>query len=135
MRKIANFLWLVLFGWEQALIFLVAAGVFAITIVGLPIARACVEFAKLSAFPFGKVIVRDSAISDNVSVIVKVFRLILNVLWFPVGLALTIMYYALGVMAFVTILYIPVGLVYFKMAKFILFPIGARVVVKGEMER
>jgi len=134
-RKIANFLWLVLLGWEQALVFLVAAGVFAITIVGLPIARACVEFAKLSAFPFGKAIVRDSEINEDVSIVVKVFRLILNLLWLPLGLALTVMYYALGVMAFVTILYIPVGLVYFKMAKFILFPIGARVVVKGELDQ
>ena len=69
------------------------------------------------------------------STVVKVFRLILNILWLPVGLALTIMYYTLGVMAFVTILYIPVGVVYFRMGKFILFPIGARVVVKGEMRK
>jgi uncharacterized membrane protein YccF (DUF307 family) len=54
MTAIGNVIWFVLGGAILALFWLIIAGIFAITIIGLPIARACLEFAKSSAFPFGK---------------------------------------------------------------------------------
>ena len=54
MVALGNVIWFVFGGFFLALAWLFIAAVFAITIIGLPIARACFEFAKLSSAPFGK---------------------------------------------------------------------------------
>jgi len=47
-------LWLILFGWEIALVHLAHALVLAITIVGLPFARQHLKLVPLALFPFGR---------------------------------------------------------------------------------
>ena len=44
------------------------------------------------------------------------------------GLILSLLHLILGVLAFITIIGIPIGVVYVRMSKFLLFPIGAKVV-------
>jgi len=135
MAAFGNLIWFVfIFGWFQALLWLLIAGVFAITIIGLPIARACLEFVKLSAFPFGKEIIRDTELlgKDNVSVIIKTINIILGIIWFPIGLILTISYFALALACFVSIIGIPFGIAFVRIGKFVLFPMGARVVSKKQ---
>jgi len=94
MAFIGNVLWFCLGGMVNVVGWLIAALLFAITIVGLPVARACLEFAKLSFLPFGKVIIRDTELygSENVSTFSKVATIILNVIWFPFGLVITVLY-------------------------------------------
>lgn len=48
-----NVIWLVLFGWEIAMIHLTSAGVLAITIVGIPFALQHIKLIPMSLFPFG----------------------------------------------------------------------------------
>jgi uncharacterized membrane protein YccF (DUF307 family) len=134
MTALGNVIWFVFGGEILALLWLVVAGIFAITIVGLPIARACLEFAKLSAFPFGKEVIRDTELkgTDNVSDFSKVISIILNIIWFPIGLILTVGYLAAGIVSFFSIIGIPVGIVYVRMGQFLLFPIGCRVVSKKQ---
>jgi uncharacterized membrane protein YccF (DUF307 family) len=134
MSAVGNVFWFIFGGEIVALIWLVLAGLFAITIVGLPIARACLEFAKLSAFPFGKEVIRDTELkgSSHVSTIWKIISIFLNILWFPIGLILAAGYIIAGLASFITIVGIPVGIVYIRMAPFLLFPIGARVVSKKQ---
>ena len=48
-----NLAWLVLFGWEIALLHLTSAGILAITIVGIPFALQHVKLIPLALFPFG----------------------------------------------------------------------------------
>jgi uncharacterized membrane protein YccF (DUF307 family) len=134
MAALGNVIWFVLGGGILALFWLFIAGIFAITIIGIPIARACLEFAKLSAFPFGKEVIRETELkgTSNVSKIAKVIFIILNIIWFPIGLALTIFYLAYGIISFITIIGIPAGIVYVRMGKFLLFPIGSRVVSKKQ---
>src|SRR6056297_585386 len=55
---IMNIIWLILFGWEIALMNLISALIFAITIIGLPFAKQNLKLAKVSLFPFGKKIIR-----------------------------------------------------------------------------
>ena len=129
MAFIGNIIWFICGGAALAIGWLVIALLFAITIVGLPIARACFEFAKLSALPFGKKIVRKEG-KGIISGISKVISLILNIMWFPIGLVMSFIYIIYGIISFITIIGIPVGIVYIRMAKFLLFPIGARVVDK-----
>ena len=51
---IANIIWVIFFGWELALINLVSALFFAITIIGIPFAKQNIKLAKVSFMPFGK---------------------------------------------------------------------------------
>ena len=134
MASFGNLIWFVLGGAIWALTWLLLAGVFAITIIGLPIARACLEFAKLAAFPFGKEIIRDTELlgKNNVSGLTKTVNAILGIIWFPFGLILTITYFALALACFVSIIGIPFGIAYVRLGKFVLFPMGARVVSKKD---
>lgn len=134
MAAIGNVVWFVFGGEILALFWLVAAGVFAITVVGMPIARAFLEFAKLSAFPFGKEVIRDTELKgqDNVTGASKTVSMVLNIIWFPIGLVLTVCYFVLGIISFVTVIGVPVGVVYIRMGQFVLFPIGCRVVSKKQ---
>ncbi len=132
MSGIFNILWFVLVGWWSAFLLFVFSFIFALTIVGIPIAKSLYQLAKLNAAPFGKEIIRETSLkgSRNVSGIRKLGGLIINIIWFPVGIALTILYIIEGILACVTIVGIPVGILYIKMGKFLLFPIGAKVVSK-----
>jgi uncharacterized membrane protein YccF (DUF307 family) len=47
-----NILWLVLFGWEIALVHFLGGLLYAITIVGIPIAQQHFKLAKMGLFPF-----------------------------------------------------------------------------------
>ena len=134
MSAVGNVFWFIFGGEIFALIWLILAGLFAITIVGLPIARACLEFAKLSAFPFGKEVIRDTELkgSSHVSTLSNVISIVFNILWFPIGLILAVGYLIAGLAAFITIIGIQIGVVYVRMAPFLLFPIGARVVSKKQ---
>jgi uncharacterized membrane protein YccF (DUF307 family) len=105
MTALGNVIWFVFGGEILALIWLLLAGIFALTIVGIPIARACLEFAKLSAFPFGREVIRDTELKgkDNVSTAVKVISILLNIIWFPIGLILSIVYLISGILSFISI--------------------------------
>ena len=55
LNTLFNILWLVLGWWVIALIHLALAAVFAITIIGIPFAKAHWRLMKLSMLPFGTV--------------------------------------------------------------------------------
>ena len=50
---IFNVLWLILFGWEIALLHLGSAAILAITIVGIPFALQHIKLIPIALFPFG----------------------------------------------------------------------------------
>ncbi len=129
-----NLIWFLVFGWEMALAVLLISGIMAITVVGLPIAKSLLQFAKLSAFPYGKKVVRETQIKgkDGVSSIRKIGGIIANIIWFPFGIFLSLGYIVLGIFAFITIIGIPIGVVLVRMGLFVLFPIGAKVVTKDQ---
>jgi uncharacterized membrane protein YccF (DUF307 family) len=54
---LGNLIWLVLAGWWLALLHLVHAVVFAITIIGIPFAWAHLKLAKIALWPVGRMIV------------------------------------------------------------------------------
>lgn len=53
-KLIFDVLWLVLFGWEIALLHLIHAAILAITIVGIPFAVQHWKLIPVSLFPFGQ---------------------------------------------------------------------------------
>ncbi|KAI9092435.1 hypothetical protein DFS34DRAFT_633577 [Phlyctochytrium arcticum] len=56
LRFFCNIIWFVLFGWIIALMHVLLAVIFAITIIGLPFAYQHWKLAFVGAFPFGKLI-------------------------------------------------------------------------------
>ncbi|MCC3144790.1 YccF domain-containing protein [Halanaerobium sp. Z-7514] len=56
---IANIIWIIFFGWELALVNLISALIFAVTIIGIPFAKQSLKLAYLSLMPFGKDIVKS----------------------------------------------------------------------------
>lgn len=129
-----NVIWFVFVGWWSAICFFVLGGIFALTIIGIPIAKALFQFAKLNAVPFGKEVIKETELKGkrNVSAFSKTIAIILNIIWFPIGLLFTIVFIIAGILSFVTIVGIPVGVVYVRMGKFLLFPIGTKVVSKNQ---
>ena len=54
---LGNLIWLVLAGWWLALLHIIHAVVFAITIIGIPFAWAHLKLAKIALWPIGRMIV------------------------------------------------------------------------------
>lgn len=54
-----NIIWIILFGWELALMHLASALLLCITIIGIPFAFQAVKLAGISLFPFGAKIYYD----------------------------------------------------------------------------
>ncbi len=52
-HPIVNTLWLIFFGWEMLILYLLAAFLCCITIVGIPLAVQALKFSKLAIAPFG----------------------------------------------------------------------------------
>jgi uncharacterized membrane protein YccF (DUF307 family) len=61
LKMVFDVLWIVLFGWEIALLHLIHAGLLAITIVGIPFAVQHMKLVPVSLFPFGQELRRVQA--------------------------------------------------------------------------
>ena len=51
---VLNVIWLIFFGWEIAIAHLVAAGILAITIIGIPFALQHVKLIPIALLPLGR---------------------------------------------------------------------------------
>jgi uncharacterized membrane protein YccF (DUF307 family) len=56
---IGNILWIVLFGWELALLHLVAGLLLIVTIIGIPFGIASIKLAALALLPLGTRVVES----------------------------------------------------------------------------
>jgi uncharacterized membrane protein YccF (DUF307 family) len=133
MRFAGNVIWFLFGGAVTALFWLIGAVVFAVTIVGLPLTRAAIEMAKLSAWPFGREVVHvrelDGRDVDLETATTGTIGFLFNVLWsVTFGIWLCLGYIMLGVLWCVTLIGIPFGLQAFKLAGISVWPVGRRVV-------
>ena len=62
---IGNILWIILLGWELALIHLVAGLLLCITIIGIPFGVACWKMVPLALVPLGTRVVPISAVESD----------------------------------------------------------------------
>ena len=119
MRLIGNVLWLIFGGFISGLGWVLAGCLWCITIIGIPIGRQCFKLASLSFCPFGKEVVYEGG----------AMSFLVNILWFLIsGLELAIGNFLLGCLLCVTIVGIPFGKQFFKIAKLSLAPFGAVIV-------
>lgn len=133
MRFAGNVIWFVLGGAILALIWLIGAAIFALTIIGLPLARASIEMAKISAFPFGKDVVHvrelDAKGLSAKTAATGAIGFVVNVIWAcTFGIVLFVSYLISGVLNCLTIIGIPFGIQAFKLAGISFWPVGRRVV-------
>ena len=120
MRLIGNILWIIFGGLISALAWIAAGIAWCVTIVGIPIGLQCFKLASISFNPFGKEVIYED--SGAVSFIVNVLWLLLS------GWVLALCNFILGCVLCVTIVGIPFGKQFFKIARLSLRPVGAGVV-------
>ena len=89
-----------------------------ITIIGIPIGFQCFKFAGLAFFPFGKEVTYGGG---AMSLIANIFWLLLT------GIPMAIADVVWGCILCITIIGIPFGKQFFKLAKLSLMPFGATV--------
>jgi uncharacterized membrane protein YccF (DUF307 family) len=53
MRLLGNLVWLIFFGWETAIGYLILTAFFFITIIGIPWGLQWFKLTRLALFPFG----------------------------------------------------------------------------------
>ena len=117
MRLLLNLLWILFGGFLSALGWIMAGCVWCITIIGIPVGLQCFKLASISLNPFGKDVIYED--SGTVS-------FLLNILWLIIsGWELALGNAILGVFLCITIIGIPWGKQYFKIAKIALMPFGA----------
>ena len=122
MSVLGNILWLICFGWTPALLWALAGLLCCITVVGIPLGKACFNAAKLCLTPFGKEVIHKE--NRSLSKVGNAVWIIFIDLWLAAIFAME------GLIFCVTIVGIPFGLQYFKFAKLAFAPFGAEVVSK-----
>jgi uncharacterized membrane protein YccF (DUF307 family) len=124
-----NIVWFVAGGAIAGLAWIIAGVIMAVTIIGLPWARACFMLARFSVWPFGyDIIARDRLYGEH-DIGTGAFGTIGNVIWFVLaGWWLAIMHIGAAIGCAVTIIGIPFAWQHVKLAIASLFPIGKTVV-------
>src|SRR5262245_19355633 len=124
-----NVLWIVFGGLWMAVGWVIAAVVMAITIIGLPWARAAFNIAAYTLIPFGYKAVSRAAYSGREDIGTGPLGLIGNIIW-PVlaGWWLALGHLLTAVLLAVTIVGIPFAWAHLKLAGLAPWPIGKIIV-------
>jgi uncharacterized membrane protein YccF (DUF307 family) len=124
-----NILWIVFGGLGMAVGWLIAAVVMAITIIGLPWARAAFNIAAYTLLPFGQRAVDREAVTGRGDIGTGVFGLIGNVIWLVLaGWWLAVGHLLAALALAITIVGIPFAWAHLKLAGIALWPIGKVIV-------
>ena len=116
MKVFGNILWLIFGGIELAIISFIEGLICFVTIIFIPVGLQFFKVAKFFLWPMGKQVV---------PVNVNGFKTFVNVLYAIFGGWWHFLIYGLiGCIFCITIIGIPFGRQYFKLAKFIIMPLG-----------
>jgi uncharacterized membrane protein YccF (DUF307 family) len=124
-----NILWLLSGGLWMAFGWIIAAVIMAITIVGLPWARAAFNIAAYTLLPFGQKAVRRDVLTGQSDVGTGPLGLIGNLIWLLLaGWWLALAHVVTAIALAVTIIGIPFAWAHLKLAGIALWPIGKTIV-------
>lgn len=122
MRLIGNLLWFLFGGLFSGLAWILAGVIWCVTIIGIPVGMQCFKFASVAFWPFGKEIVYGGGTG----------AFLVNIIWLLLcGIAMAIGNALIGIILCITIIGIPFGKQFFKLARLALMPFGASVVQKA----
>lgn len=124
MGMLGNLIWFIFGGFFLSLGWFIAGILWSLTILGIPVGMQCFKFAKLALFPFGKEIVFGGG---TPSFLLNLLWIIFSGFWLSVGS------FIWGCICCVTIIGIPFGMQYFKLAKLALLPFGSSVIKSSMM--
>ena len=121
MRVVLNIMWLLLAGWELALLYAFAALICFVLIITIPFGIASLRIAWFALWPFGRTVIKrpDAGIASGIG---NILWLVLIGWWVALGHVVT------GVLLCLTIIGIPLGIANFKLIPIALLPLGRRVV-------
>jgi uncharacterized membrane protein YccF (DUF307 family) len=124
-----NLLWIVFGGLWMAVAWVFAAIVMAITIIGLPWARAAFNIASYTLLPFGRKAVSRAEYFGRDDLGTGPFGLIGNIIWLVLaGWWLALGHLITAILLAVTIIGIPFAWAHLKLAGIALWPIGKEIV-------
>jgi uncharacterized membrane protein YccF (DUF307 family) len=124
-----NVLWIVFGGLWMAVGWIIATFIMAITIIGLPWARAALTIAGYTLLPFGQRAVSRAAYTGQEDIGTGPFGAIGNIVWFVLaGWWLALGHLITAIVLAVTIIGIPFAWAHLKLAGLALWPIGKIIV-------
>ena len=133
MTTIFNLIWLVLGGFVMGVGWYLAGVVAALSVVGIPWARACFVFGGFCFWPFGREAIDRRELTGKSDLGTGTLGLLGNIVWFVVaGVWLAIGHVTSAAASFASIIGIPFGIQHLKLALCALAPIGKTVVTKDE---
>jgi uncharacterized membrane protein YccF (DUF307 family) len=131
-----NLLWVIFGGLWMALAWVVAAILMAITIIGLPWARAAFNIALYTLLPFGQKAVSRADYTGREDLGTGPLGVIGNLIWLIVaGWWLALLHLMTAVMLALTIIGLPFAWAHVKLAGLALWPIGKMIVPIDEADR
>jgi uncharacterized membrane protein YccF (DUF307 family) len=126
-----NILWVVFGGLYMALCWLLAALLMAITIIGLPWARAAVNIASYTLLPFGRAAVSREAVTAQEDFGTGPLGTLGNIVWLLLaGWWLALMHILVAITMALTLIGIPFGWAHLKLVPISLWPIGKTIVAR-----
>lgn len=112
-------MWFIFGGALTGLSWVTTGILWSITIVGIPVGKQCFKIASLCFFPFKKTVLFGGGSGT----------FLLNLIWISfTGWALAVEAVTIGVACCITIVGIPFGKQYFKIARLALTPFGANII-------
>jgi len=128
-----NLLWIAFGGLWMAVGWAIAAVIMAITIIGLPWARAAFNIAIYTLLPFGQKAVSRAEYTGTEDLGTGPLGLIGNIIWFVLaGWWLALGHLITAILLAVTIIGIPFAWAHLKLAGIALWPIGKIIVPSDE---
>lgn len=129
MSLLLNIIWILLGGAWMAFGWLIAAVIMAVTIIGIPWARAAVNNALYTLMPFGYTAVPRDRHTGQEDIGTGPLGMIGNILWFVfAGWWLALGHVLTAIMLAITIIGIPFAWAHLKLAGLALWPIGKMIV-------
>ena len=124
-----NVLWIAFGGLYMALAWVIAGIIMAITIVGLPWAKAAFTIAAYTLLPFGERAVRRDSLTGRPDIGTGALGLIGNLIWLLLaGWWLALGHLITAILLALTIIGIPFAWAHLKLAGLALWPIGKEIV-------
>ena len=124
-----NILWIVLGGFWMAVGWLIAAVLMAITIIGIPWARAAVTIAGYTLFPFGQRAISREIVTGRSDIGTGPLGVIGSIIWFILaGWWLALGHLGTALLMAITIVGLPFAWAHLKLAGIALWPIGKTIV-------
>jgi uncharacterized membrane protein YccF (DUF307 family) len=126
MRFLLNLIWLVVAGVWLALGYVLGGLLWAITIIGLPYAKASFRIALYALWPFGRTVIRSPSAGRG--------SMLGNVLWFIFpGWILALAHIVTAFFQAITVVGLPLAYANVKMVPVALLPFGKMIVSNNDI--